>query len=160
MRLIVGFCLMCALLACAAQQTLSPMPFTVRGRVVDRATRKPIPGALISIQGSSYGAIADSLGTFILRAKGLPGAYTLVVASLGYKTERRVFKVGRTEQIALPDFRLQVVRVVIDDFVVTATAKVVCKYYRKLPRDTAGATFTLIRDSAGERWHVCRKVRD
>jgi hypothetical protein len=57
----------------------------VAGRVVDAATSEGRAGASVSVAGTTRGAIADSLGRFVI--DGLtPGSIVLQARMLGYKT--------------------------------------------------------------------------
>ncbi len=38
----------------------------IKGLVVDRATRLPLPGANIRVVGTTFGAIADANGQFVI----------------------------------------------------------------------------------------------
>lgn len=60
--------------------------YSVRGRVIDRLTRKPVAYAAVVIAGQEdKGASTDSLGRFII-ARVQPGIYRLAVSFLGYKS--------------------------------------------------------------------------
>lgn len=70
----------------AAQQALRPMPTqTIRGQVIDEASRQPIPYASISLPDKPrIGVAADSLGRFTLPP--LPvGRYAIRASYMGYE---------------------------------------------------------------------------
>lgn len=59
--------------------------FTVRGRVVDKLSRQPVPYANVSLYGNpGQGASTDSLGQFRIEHVA-PGIYQLSVSCIGYK---------------------------------------------------------------------------
>ena len=58
--------------------------YTVRGRVIDRLSRRPVPYAAVVVDGDpSRGASADSLGRFAIEGVE-PGLRRLAVSSIGY----------------------------------------------------------------------------
>ena len=59
--------------------------FTVRGRVVDKLSRQPVPYANVSLYGNpGQGASTDSLGQFRIEHVA-PGIHQLSVSCIGYK---------------------------------------------------------------------------
>lgn len=60
-------------------------PPLIKGTVIDKSSRETIPYANILVKGTTIGIQADSLGSFSID-KLSPGAYTLQVSSVGYKT--------------------------------------------------------------------------
>ncbi|MFW5658329.1 MAG: carboxypeptidase-like regulatory domain-containing protein, partial [Bacteroidota bacterium] len=68
----------------------------IRGRVYDASTREVLPGATISLQGSSMGTVTENDGRFILR--NLPeGDYMMYVSYVGYKTKEIELEVDDDE---------------------------------------------------------------
>lgn len=60
--------------------------YPIRGRVIDRLTREPVPYAAVVIDGQgNKGASTDSIGRFVID-NVTPGIYRLNASSLGYKT--------------------------------------------------------------------------
>ena len=64
---------------------------TVVGRVIDRATMQPLPGAFVVLEDSTgarqQGVLSGSEGAFVLQAAA-PGSYRLVTEMIGYATTR------------------------------------------------------------------------
>lgn len=59
--------------------------FTIRGRVVDKLLRSPVPYANVSLYGySGRGATTDSVGVFQINNVE-PGIYQLMVTCVGYQ---------------------------------------------------------------------------
>lgn len=71
----------------------------VKGKVIDVATNKPIAGAMILIEGTQIGAIADAKGDFILNTTKKNG--TIVVTCVGYQECKSAFKEGESLQIKM-----------------------------------------------------------
>ncbi|MFI5229763.1 MAG: carboxypeptidase regulatory-like domain-containing protein, partial [Gemmatimonadales bacterium] len=77
----------------------------VAGRVLDAATAEPRGGAGVAVIGTTRGAIADSVGRFVI--PDLPaGQVTLRARLLGYKTVERVVAVAAGDTTRV-DFRLE-----------------------------------------------------
>ncbi|MEN9958349.1 MAG: hypothetical protein RLZZ474_593 [Bacteroidota bacterium] len=73
--------LFCLLLSCTL---LAQEKYRISGNVRDAKTGMGIPGASVYLEGSTFGAQADSLGNFYL--KRIPtGRYRMVASFVGYK---------------------------------------------------------------------------
>lgn len=60
--------------------------YSVRGRVIDRSSRRPVPYAAVSVTGRpEQGTGTDSLGRFVLERLA-PGIYGFTVSCIGYRT--------------------------------------------------------------------------
>ena len=59
--------------------------YEIRGTVIDRITREPVPYASVAIWNSSFGSVADSIGQYRL-VQIPPGIYRIQVSCLGYQT--------------------------------------------------------------------------
>jgi len=64
----------------------------ITGRVVDAETRLPLPGANVTIEGTTRGTATDKDGAFTL-VRLDPGTVTLQVTFLGYETARQTLTV-------------------------------------------------------------------
>ena len=57
----------------------------ISGRVVDRETKEPLPGASVVVQGTTLGAATDVNGNYVIL--NVPaGTYTVVASYVGYQT--------------------------------------------------------------------------
>jgi CarboxypepD_reg-like domain/TonB-dependent Receptor Plug Domain len=56
---------------------------TVKGKILDKLTKQPVPGASVTIKSTRGGIVTDSSGNFTL--KGNAGIYTLEVTFVGYQ---------------------------------------------------------------------------
>ena len=99
----------------AAQQT-----GVVTGVVVDEATREPINGAQVSVEGTGRGSLTDARGRFLI-PNVPPGEHTVRVNNIGFRThsERVTVTPGETATLS---FSLTISAVAMDEVVVTGTA--------------------------------------
>lgn len=67
----------------------------VKGHVVDALTREPLPGATVTIQGTSNGTATDLNGDFLLRT--MPGQVTLEVRYIGFQMYATTVTVAEKE---------------------------------------------------------------
>jgi TonB-dependent receptor len=104
------------------QQSISaPLSGSVRGRVFDRATGDPLPGANVTIQNTSIGASTDLDGRFNLRS--VPeGVQTIRVTYVGYVTATAEVTVS-PDTVLERDFRLAAQAILGETVVVTAQAQ-------------------------------------
>lgn len=81
----------------------------IRGRVVDGASNSTLPGARISIEGSSLSAVSASDGSFTIPGVA-PGSYRLIVEYVGYPDDAEPVTVNDGEparvQIAMSNAEL------------------------------------------------------
>lgn len=80
----------------------------LEGRVTERGTTDPIPGASVVVFGTSFGTAADASGAFRLR---LPeGRYLIRVSAVGYETRSDSVSVVRNEttrfNVSLPQMEV------------------------------------------------------
>lgn len=78
---------------------------SIGGRVTDTKDGSPLVGAVLKIEGSNMGAVADDNGEYVILNVDV-GSYTIVCSYIGYETQKtsnvRVSVDGRTKV----DFRL------------------------------------------------------
>ena len=89
----------------------------VRGTVTDSVSRRGVPGAQVTVVGTTVGTITNDLGAYTLR--GVPaGAVTVRVQRIGYAAvDRRVTASGGAEEVA--DFALTPVATTLSAVVAT-----------------------------------------
>lgn len=95
-----------------------PRRVTLTGRVTNRATKTPVPGAMVHIKGTTIGTVTDPEGVYTLRFPPR-SATVLVVSFLGMETREIAFS-NQTEL----DVQLLDKVESIDDVVVTGYAQV------------------------------------
>lgn len=93
----------------------------IRGRIFDRETGDPLPGANVIIQGTSIGAAADLEGEFYVR-NAPAGERTVRVSYLGYQT-LSIRVIIPTNDILEQDFRLTAQALEGETVIVTAQAR-------------------------------------
>lgn len=72
------------LLLCLSLEAVAQRAFTVRGKIIDRLSREPIPGAVVSpISADTLKAVTDTAGVFLLQGVR-PGIYSFQVKAVGY----------------------------------------------------------------------------
>jgi TonB-linked SusC/RagA family outer membrane protein len=84
---------------------------TLEGRVIDAKTRETLPGATVSIKGTTHSVATDAEGRFKF-VTGQKFPYTLVVSFMGYKT-KEVIANSETITINLDDTPNQLNDVVV-----------------------------------------------
>ena len=92
--------------------TLSAYTQPLSGRVLDRATRKPIPFATVYLEQTAIGTYADSAGTFNLSVGHHPNR-PLTVSALGYTTEKIQPEPGRPVTVYLTEAAVRLNEVVV-----------------------------------------------
>jgi hypothetical protein len=85
---------LCALLLFAAAPAATAQNWgQLEGRVTERGTASPVPGASVIVDGTGFGTAADASGAFRLR---LPeGRYLIRVSSVGYETRADSVRIVR-----------------------------------------------------------------
>lgn len=79
-----------ALLLCLSTFALKAQQFSILGRVVDSATKAPLPGASAFCPNTTYGTVSNAEGLFFLKLPS--GGYDLVVSYTGY--DRKVIRIS------------------------------------------------------------------
>lgn len=92
---------------------------TIRGRVTDATTQRPLSGAQVSITGVSRSAVTDAQGNYQLNAVPA-GSHSVRAATLGYAASTRTVEVAAS-QTATANFSLQTSAIGLDALVVTGT---------------------------------------
>lgn len=85
----LGLCLWILPLAILAQETTPLINSTLEGVVVDAATKEPLEGATLQLQGVTHSTKTDQQGRFKF-VTGQKFPYTLVVTYVGYQTKEVV----------------------------------------------------------------------
>ncbi|MDB5147950.1 MAG: SusC/RagA family TonB-linked outer membrane protein, partial [Mucilaginibacter sp.] len=94
------FCIALALLFCFVNRAYS-QTLRVTGRVIEKRSGDPLPGATVAIKGSTNGTVTDINGKYVLQIP--QGGATLVVSFIGMnKIEQQVNQAGEVN-FALED---------------------------------------------------------
>lgn len=78
----------------------------IAGRVVSSGTLEPVPGAMLVLDGTEFGAIADGDGRYTIQGVP-PGSYGLRVSSVGHEPGMRTDVIVRSGRLTGVDFRLE-----------------------------------------------------
>lgn len=92
---------------------------TIRGRVIDAATQRPLSGAQVVVVGGTRRSVTDASGEYVL-ADVPAGALTIRASLLGYAAESQQVTVAPGES-ATADFGLRTQSIALDALVVTGT---------------------------------------
>jgi len=91
----------------------------LRGKVTDRDTGEPLPGANVVIQGTLRGAATDVDGNFLIPGVA-PGQYTLVISYVGYERAEVPVRVTESDRTVEVNVRLVWVGIMGQEVVITA----------------------------------------
>lgn len=94
---------------------------TVSGRVIDKTTAEPLPGANVLIMGTNFGSSSDIEGVFYIHNVP-PGVYTVKVKYIGYKEEEMDILIRQGDDV-FQEFEMEYAAVEGEVVVVTAQAK-------------------------------------
>jgi len=119
----VATCVLLCLLAVHA--SLSAGTGTISGKVVDRETGDPLPGANVTIVGTSIGASTDLDGKYSLK-NVQAGKQSMKVTYIGYRAVTMDVTVGENATLT-QDFRLVAQALEGQTVVVTGQAKGSCR---------------------------------
>lgn len=90
----------------------------IKGTVIDKATKIPLTGANVIVEGTVFGAATDNNGKFLI--SNLPeGTYTIEVSYLGYKKERAEGLEIKNGSIVEIEFELIETIVQMEEIIVT-----------------------------------------
>ncbi len=104
---------------------LSPKSFasqtgTITGKVIAGDSQSPLPGANISLQGTTLGAATDLDGKY--KITNIPaGSYTIRVSFIGYESQTTTVRISENSYIQL-DFTLSPESIEGEEVIVTAQA--------------------------------------
>jgi iron complex outermembrane receptor protein len=125
-----------AILFVIAPQMVFPQ-FTLSGKISDKTSNKPLPGANIVVQNSRFSTISASDGTYVI--SGLKqGEYQLRISYIGYKTLSQKVEIINNANL---DFVLEYSPVISDEVIVQST-----RVHEKTP-----STFTSLENKDIER---------
>lgn len=93
----------------------------VRGKVIDKTTKEPLPGANILLEGTSLGAATTTEGEYYI-PRVPAGNYILVVKYIGYKDQKMPISVvaGKTLEI---NVELEYIALETGEIIITAQAE-------------------------------------
>jgi TonB-dependent starch-binding outer membrane protein SusC len=108
-----------AVLGAASLPLAAQATGTIRGRVVEAGSLRPLNGVQVSVPGSARGALTNAAGDYLI--VGVPaGEQTVRAQMIGYRTAEQAVTVAAQAQ-ARADFELGQSAVALDELVVTGT---------------------------------------
>jgi outer membrane receptor for ferrienterochelin and colicins len=106
---------LCMMLSAGASNTDAH----IYGHIIDKATGEHLPYIVVVLKGTTIGVTTESTGHYIMR--NIPeGTYTIEVAAIGYKTERREITVKKGISYEV-NFTLEEDLIQIEGVIVSAT---------------------------------------
>ena len=91
----------------------------IYGHIIDKATGEHLPYIVVVLKGTTIGVSTDNTGHYLMR--DIPeGTYTIEVAAIGYKTERREITVKKGISYEM-NFMLEEDLILIEGVIVSAT---------------------------------------
>ncbi|NUN69239.1 MAG: TonB-dependent receptor [Bacteroidetes bacterium] len=96
------------------------------GTVIDAKSGEPLPGVNIILVGTSYGAVSDFEGNFLI-LNLQPGVYTIRASSIGYTPVSYSNIQVKSDLTTKQDFKLSEETVIGDEVVITAERPLVQK---------------------------------
>ena len=91
----------------------------IYGHIIDKATGEHLPYIVVVLKGTTIGVTTESTGHYLMR--NIPeGTYTIEVAAIGYKTERREITVKKGISYEV-NFTLEEDLIQIEGVIVSAT---------------------------------------
>ena len=94
---------------------------TIKGKVMDKDTKELLPGANVTIKGTSIGAASDLNGAYVI-ANVPPGTYTVQATYIGYVSKSVTVSMSNDSTI-VQDFALEAAAIQGQVFIVTGQAK-------------------------------------
>ena len=91
---------------------------TIKGNVLESATRQPLPGANIRVLGTNLGAVAGNDGRFSI-AQVPEGRYALEATLLGYQSQRLDSKFITASTVLEVNFELAEAAIPLNEIIVT-----------------------------------------
>ncbi len=110
-----------ALLALAGASPIVAQTGTIVGRVVDRTLNAPLPGAQVTVTGTTLGALANENGQYIVRQVPA-GPHEVRATLIGYSTETNTVTVTAGGTVT-QDFQLGESAIELGAVVVSATGQ-------------------------------------
>ena len=96
--------------------------YVITGKITEDASKAPIPGAGVKVQGTNFAVAANSDGTYSLTANLAPGSYQLAVTFIGYKTSTKQITLGSNTNVSA-DFSMSQDAMGLDEVIVTGTSQ-------------------------------------
>jgi TonB-linked SusC/RagA family outer membrane protein len=118
-RAALAIAMVATLLGAAAAPLSAQAVGTIRGKVVESGTQRPLSGVQVSVPGTGRGALSNAAGDYLIA--GVPtGSHSVRAQMIGYATAEQAVEVASGEA-ARVDFQLSQSAIALDAVVVTGT---------------------------------------
>ncbi len=105
-----------SLIQCILTLPLVGQETIIKGKVIDHSTKKPIPGANITVKGKLIGTVSKSNGSFFLKTKSSP-PFSIEITYIGYATQ----EIPVTDKIHKLNIRLKEQPVLGQEVIISAS---------------------------------------
>ena len=92
--------------------------YSLKGTVTDANNDQPIPGASVFLKGTSFGAVTDFDGNYVLTVNLQEGEYLLTTSYLGYSTKQTPINLG-SSTVIVTDVSMSEDLLSLDEVIVT-----------------------------------------
>ncbi|NUO62735.1 MAG: SusC/RagA family TonB-linked outer membrane protein [Gemmatimonadaceae bacterium] len=116
-----AFALGTTILGAASVVGAQQQGYTLRGRVVESPTQRPVPSVTVTLRGTRLGTLTGANGEFVFQAPVPAGTYSLDVAHIGHAKATRELQLGADHDIDVGTVALTVSAVELAEVVVTGT---------------------------------------
>lgn len=72
-------------IVCLCMSAMAQQKHLLKGNIINKTTREPVPFANVSLYGTNQAVMSDSVGNFVIRNVS-PSIYRIQVSAIGYKT--------------------------------------------------------------------------
>ena len=108
-------------LAAAASPVAAQQPYSIRGRLVETTSQRPVTSATIVLAGTQVGTQSGDDGAFTLSTIVNPGTYRVDISRIGYGRVTRNITLGTETVVDLGTIEMRPVSVQLSEVVVTGT---------------------------------------
>ena len=95
--------------------------YTISGKIIDEATKQPLPGASVFAENTTIGTATNEQGFFTLRLPG--GGYSIAITFTGYQTETKRVTAGDAGNAEMI-IEIKKKEKAMEEFVVKSTSEV------------------------------------
>ncbi len=92
---------------------------SIKGKVIDKKTKEPLPGVNVIVEHTTVGAATDKNGEYII-SNVSPGQLHLVASVMGYKQEQKIIDI-QSDEHTMVNFELESTMFEMGAMVVTGT---------------------------------------
>ncbi|GAA4911138.1 carboxypeptidase-like regulatory domain-containing protein [Mucilaginibacter defluvii] len=117
--------------------TVVSAQFTITGKVINGADKKPVESATVFINNTSYGTKTDAQGNFIVQ-NVQTGQYDLIISVVGFKTQKT--SVSVKANVTVPPIAISERKLELNEVRITKSRRVENKYLDMFKREILGSS--------------------